>query len=101
MNFLTNANGENIGHVEVMQDVTKTIRQQKYQAGEFKRLSSNLKNLSVGSLDLDLNVTEADDYTKEMSQGIPERQQGPDAGHGGHLLDGERCGFAGGRRHHG
>ncbi len=68
MNFLTNAKGENIGHVEVMQDVTKTIRQQKYQAGEFKRLSSNLKNLSVGSLDLDLNVTEADDYTKEMSK---------------------------------
>ncbi len=68
VNFLTNAKGENIGHVEVMQDVTKTIRQQKYQAGEFKRLSGNLKNLSMGSLDLDLNITEADDYTKEISQ---------------------------------
>jgi methyl-accepting chemotaxis protein len=68
VNFLTNAKGEKIGHVEVMQDVTKTIRQQKYQAGEFKRLSGNLKSLSVGSLDLDLNVTEADDYTKEISQ---------------------------------
>jgi len=65
---LTNAKGENIGHVEVMQDVTKTIRQQKYQAGEFKRLTGNLKNLSVGSLDLDLNVTEADDYTQEISK---------------------------------
>ncbi|MGD0818946.1 MAG: PAS domain-containing protein, partial [Methanomassiliicoccales archaeon] len=68
VNFLTNAKGENIGHVEVIQDVTKTIRQQKYQAGEFKRLSGNLKNLSLGSLDLDLNLTEADDYTKELSQ---------------------------------
>jgi methyl-accepting chemotaxis protein len=68
VHYLTNAKGENIGHVEVMQDVTKTIRQQKYQAGEFKRLSGNLKNLSIGSLDLDLNVTEADDYTRELSQ---------------------------------
>ena len=68
VNYLTNAKGENIGHVEVMQDVTKTIRQQKYQAGEFKRLSSNLKSLSVGSLDLDLKVTESDDYTKDISQ---------------------------------
>ncbi len=68
VNFLTNAKGENIGHVEVMQDVTKTVRQQKYQAGEFQRLSGNLKNLSMGSLDLDLNVTESDDYTKELSQ---------------------------------
>ena len=68
VNYLTDAKGENIGHVEVMQDVTKTIRQQKYQAGEFQRLSGNLKNLSIGSLDLDLNVTEADDYTKELSQ---------------------------------
>ena len=68
VNFLTNAKGEKIGHVEVMQDVTKTIRQQKYQAGEFKRLSSNLKSLSVGSMNLDLNVTPADDYTKDISQ---------------------------------
>jgi methyl-accepting chemotaxis protein len=68
VNYLTDAKGQNIGHVEVMQDVTKTIRQQKYQAGEFQRLSGNLKNLSIGSLDLDLNVTEADDYTKELSQ---------------------------------
>ncbi len=66
-NFLTNSKGENIGHVEVMQDVTKTIRQQKYQAGEFQRLSGNLKNLAVGNLDLDLSVTESDDYTKELS----------------------------------
>ncbi len=68
VNYLTNAKGEKIGHVEVMQDVTKTIRQQKYQAGEFRRLSGNLKKLSGGSLDLDLNVTEADDYTREISQ---------------------------------
>jgi methyl-accepting chemotaxis protein len=68
VNYLTNAKGENIGHVEVMQDVTKTIRQQKYQAGEFMRLSGNLKNLSMGSLDLDLNLIVPDDYTKELSQ---------------------------------
>lgn len=69
---LRNEEGKVIGALEIVQDLT-AIKQaartaQKvadYQETEVNRLAGNLKKVSLGDLDCDLNVAEADTDTKE------------------------------------
>ncbi|WP_019177211.1 methyl-accepting chemotaxis protein [Methanomassiliicoccus luminyensis] len=64
--YIKNAKGESIGHCEVLQDITKAIRQRKYQAAEVERMALNLQNLACGNLVMDLNVANPDQYTQEI-----------------------------------
>ena len=66
VSYITNAKGESIGHCEVLQDITKTVRQRKYQEAEVDRMALNLQNLACGNLDIDLKVADADQYTQEI-----------------------------------
>ncbi|HWQ79113.1 MAG TPA: methyl-accepting chemotaxis protein [Anaerovoracaceae bacterium] len=61
--YINNAKGEKIGHIEVVQDITASVRRSNYQKIEVERLSRNLSLLSEGNLELDFNVAEADTYT--------------------------------------
>ncbi|MCU0861397.1 MAG: PAS domain-containing protein, partial [Methanomassiliicoccales archaeon] len=61
--YLTNAKGEKIGHVEVLQDVTAARSVALYQKAEVERLASNLKMLAQGKLELDISVGEGDEHS--------------------------------------
>jgi len=62
--YIRNRNGENVGHVEVVQDITARAKVAAYQVNEIERLASNLNKLAAGDINLDTEVSEADDYTK-------------------------------------
>ncbi len=66
--YLVNEQGERVGFVEVVTDLTSLIRVNEYNAVELKRIVANLHKLAGGDLDLDFNVGEADIHTKESHQ---------------------------------
>ncbi|EKQ55078.1 MULTISPECIES: methyl-accepting chemotaxis protein [unclassified Clostridium] len=66
--YLKNKNGENVGYVEVVTDLTPIIRVSDYTKIEVKRLEENLKLLSNGNTNFDLKIQEADKYTEEVSE---------------------------------
>ncbi|WKY47364.1 methyl-accepting chemotaxis protein [Eubacteriaceae bacterium ES3] len=65
--YLKNKKGENIGFVETITDLTEIMRVSNYTSAEVSRLASNLSLLAQGNIDFDLNLTEADEYTTEIS----------------------------------
>ncbi|MBI4857380.1 MAG: HAMP domain-containing protein [Acetobacterium woodii] len=65
--YLKNKKGENIGFVEIVTDLTPIIRVSDYTKTEVTRLADNLNRLSSGDLDFDMNISEADEYTSEVS----------------------------------
>ena len=65
--YLKNKNGENIGFVEVVTDLTPIIRVSTYTQNEVTRLGDNLIRLSQGDLSFDLAIGAADEYTTEVT----------------------------------
>ena len=65
--YLKNKNGENVGYVEVVTDLTPIIRVSDYTKTEVKRIERNLKLLSSGKTNFDLKIQEADKYTVEVN----------------------------------
>ncbi len=65
--YLKNKKGENIGFVEIVTDLTPIIRVSDYTHAEVTRLGDNLMRLAQGNLDFDMNISEADEYTSEVS----------------------------------
>ena len=65
--YLKNKKGENIGFVEIVTDLTPIIRVSDYTHAEVSRLADNLNRLSEGNLDFDMNISEADEYTRDVS----------------------------------
>jgi len=61
--YLVNRKGEKIGYVEVVTDLTAMIRNRDYSKAEVERMANNLTKLALGDLDLNLQVTEADQHT--------------------------------------
>lgn len=70
--FLKNKNGENVGFVEVVTDLTPVIRVSSYTRTEVKRLEGNLKLLAKGNTSFDTDVKEADEYTGDVNQQFTE-----------------------------
>ncbi|MDD3350239.1 MAG: methyl-accepting chemotaxis protein [Eubacteriales bacterium] len=66
--YLKDKNGQNIGFVEVVTDLTGIIRVRNYTETEVHRLENNLKLLAGGNLEFDLNIANADEYTAEVSE---------------------------------
>ncbi len=60
--YMQNIKGERIGHIEVIQDVSKTSRVAKYNEAEVVRLADNLDKMAQGVLEINLQQTEADKY---------------------------------------
>ncbi|MBC3804299.1 HAMP domain-containing protein [Acetobacterium fimetarium] len=65
--YLKNKNGENTGFVEIVTDLTAIMRVSDYTKTEISRLAGNLIRLSEGNMDFDMNISEADEYTSEVS----------------------------------
>lgn len=65
--YLKNAQGENVGFVEIVTDLTPMIRVSNYTSNEVARLAKNLTCLSQGNLAFDLEIGQADEYTSEVS----------------------------------
>jgi len=63
--YLFNKNGEKIGHVEVVQEISKSKRSADYNSKEIARLSENLKLISKGVFTIDSNIAPADQHTEE------------------------------------
>jgi methyl-accepting chemotaxis protein len=63
-NYLTNKNGEQIGHIEIVQDISQESRSKQYDDVEIKRLSQNLKLIASGNMNIDSNIQEASEYTQ-------------------------------------
>lgn len=63
--YLVNDEGDRIGFVEVVTDLTALIRVNTYNAQELSRIVSNLNKMAVGETDLDLDIEKADEHTKE------------------------------------
>jgi len=63
--YLKNAAGQNIGHIEVLQDVSGAMKPAQYNKVEVERLADNLMKISKGDLAIDENISEADKYTQE------------------------------------
>ena len=58
--------GQTIGYVETSFNTTATMSVSKYSAIEINRLADNLRRLSVGNLDFDMDIQEPDEYTGEV-----------------------------------
>ncbi len=68
--YLLNKQGEKIGYVEVVSDLTPILRNRDYTNAEIERMAANLTRLSSGDLNLDLNVKEADEHTAATREGF-------------------------------
>jgi methyl-accepting chemotaxis protein len=65
---LVNSRGENIGYVEVVQDLTSIIGVKDYTQHEVNRLAGNLVRLANGDLNFDLKLPDADAHTAEVRE---------------------------------
>ena len=63
--YLTDQSGEKIGHIEVVQDVSKSKRSAVYNQNEIERLSKNLDLIAQGNLDIDSDIKQPDKYTQK------------------------------------
>ncbi|PKM74253.1 MAG: methyl-accepting chemotaxis protein, partial [Firmicutes bacterium HGW-Firmicutes-17] len=63
---LINQQGEKIGYVDVSHDTTPVMSVNNYSEAEINRLADNLRRLSAGNLDFDLNIQEPGGYTSEV-----------------------------------
>ena len=63
--YLINSRGEKIGYVEVVTDLTAMIRNRDYTKAEIERMAVNLQLLAEGDLDMNFNIREADQHTKD------------------------------------
>jgi Methyl-accepting chemotaxis protein len=58
--------GDTIGYVETSFNTTGTMSVNNYSKTEITRLADNLRRLSEGNLDFDLDVQEPDEHTQEV-----------------------------------
>ncbi|MDD1730521.1 MAG: methyl-accepting chemotaxis protein, partial [Methanospirillum sp.] len=62
---ILNMNGDTVGYVETVQDMTEQIRLIEFLQKEVNRLSQNFVQLSEGNFTLDMQITESDKYSEQ------------------------------------
>jgi methyl-accepting chemotaxis protein len=60
--------GKPAGHVEIVTDLTAILSVNEYSKNEIALLSKELDMIANGNLDVDLEVTPADEYTQEIRE---------------------------------
>ncbi len=63
--YVKDANGNNVGHIEVVQDITAGAQQRLYDTESVKKLADNLKKLAQGDISVNTDLTPPNEYTKE------------------------------------
>ena len=66
--FIMDSQGEKIGHIELIQDITAANRVKEYQDEEVQRLASNLAEFANGNLAIDTAISEGNEYTQEVRE---------------------------------
>jgi methyl-accepting chemotaxis protein len=66
--FILDNQGEKLGHIEIIQDITAANRVKEYQDEEVQRLAANLAEFANGNLDIDTAISEGNEYTKEVRE---------------------------------
>ncbi|WKY46476.1 methyl-accepting chemotaxis protein [Eubacteriaceae bacterium ES3] len=65
--YLKDKDGNNVGFVETVTDLTPMISVSNYTKTEVTRLAANLHGLSQGNLNFDLELGETNEYTNDVS----------------------------------
>ena len=73
--YILDAKGKQIGHIEVVQDITSKVRSAKYSNEEVAKIAGNLKALANGNLKLDFNIAPGDQYTASEKKNFEEINQ--------------------------
>ena len=63
--YIKDREGGKIGHIEVIQDITKATKVKEYSKKEVDRIAENLELIALGDLNVDTIVEEPDEYTEE------------------------------------
>jgi methyl-accepting chemotaxis protein len=63
--YIKDRNGNNLGHLEIVQDITAKQKNEEYRTIHFNNLVANMKKISEGDLNIDTAVADGDEYTKE------------------------------------
>jgi methyl-accepting chemotaxis protein len=66
--YMHNADGEMIGHIEIIQDVSAVQQNAMYTETEISKLIGNLEKLASGRMDIESSVTEANEFTKAQHE---------------------------------
>ncbi|EHQ36036.1 methyl-accepting chemotaxis protein [Methanoplanus limicola] len=66
MAYVRDESGQDIGMMEIVQDVSDMIRVANYLNNEVSKAADNLELLAGGNLNLRLDVAEADEYTRDV-----------------------------------
>jgi len=68
VSYITKPDGEKIGHVEIVTDVSEVTKVKNYLESEIEHTAQNVEKFSRGELDLDYSVKEADEHTRDVSK---------------------------------
>ncbi len=68
VSYITTPEGDKIGHVEIVTDVTEIIKVKNYLRNEIEHTAQNLEKFSRGELDLDYSIEESDEHTRDVSE---------------------------------
>jgi methyl-accepting chemotaxis protein len=69
VSYLKNTKGERIGHIEVVQDISKHVAVSTYQTTAITQISQYLEKISEGVLDFELSsLPEAGQYTQTVRE---------------------------------
>ncbi len=63
--YLYNSDGDKIGYIETMANITEIVSSRLYNKAEVKKLEANLKQLSEGNLSLVFSLGDSNKYTVE------------------------------------
>ena len=64
--YIYDAQGEKIGHIEVVQNISASKVNAVYTENEIRRLVCNLENIASGNLDIDSNIVDGNEYTTDQ-----------------------------------
>ncbi|MFN8597027.1 MAG: methyl-accepting chemotaxis protein [Anaerolineae bacterium] len=62
--YIVDQQGQRVGHIEVVQDVTTLTKVTAYQATEVDRVANSLRQLANGDVDFVVATADADEYTR-------------------------------------
>lgn len=66
--YLMDENGQRMGHIEVVQDITSKVRAVNYQKKEVEKLEELFSKMAGGDMTVTYRVEDGDEYTKDIAR---------------------------------
>ncbi len=63
--YILNKKGQQTGHIEVVQDITRRETRARYRREEVAKIAANMRKLSAGELQLDFSVNPGNEHTTD------------------------------------